>query len=103
MPARRAAVLVEEAEGALLRLVALARQVLERLATRQHLATAHNTTVLVLNEVILVETTGSLLRRAVENLGLGTYIDAEFGGHLIHLTAILFASAGVNKNLTWSA
>ena len=67
---RRAAVLVEEPEDALLRLVALAREVLERLAARRLLLAAHNAAVLVLNEVRLLEATGCLLRRSVEYLGL---------------------------------
>ena len=72
--------LVEQAERALLRLVALPRQVLERLATRQHLAAANNPTVLIFHQVRLGQTTGGVLRRSMENLGLGS--SSEFGGHL---------------------
>jgi len=73
-------VLVEQAECALLRLVALPRQVLERLAARHHLAAANNPTVLVLHQVRLGQTAGGVLRRSVENLGLGA--SSEFGDHL---------------------
>jgi len=88
LAARRAAVLVEEAERALLGLVALAREVLERLATRHHLAAAHNPAVLVLNKVALLETTGRVRRRSVPDLSLGANC---YLNHLILLTAILFA------------
>ena len=89
--------LVEEAERALLGLVALARQVLERLATRQHLAAADNAAVLVLDEVRLRETTGRVLCRSVKNLGLGT--NCHHFGHLIQWNAILFDSGGGARGL----
>ena len=47
--AGRAAVLVEEVEDTLLGLVALARQVLERLLALHHLLATHNAAVLVLD------------------------------------------------------
>ena len=78
--------LVEQPERTLLGLVALAREVLERLAARHHLAAAYNPAVLVLNEVLLLETAGRVLRRSVENLGLGA--NCHFG-HLILWNAIL--------------
>ena len=73
--------LVEEAERALLGLVALARQILERLATSRLLLATYNATVLVLDKIGLREAAGGVLRRSVENLGLG----ASRGnfGHLI--------------------
>jgi len=82
-----AAVLVEEAERALLGLVALAREVLERLAAREHLAAAHNPAVLVLDEVTLLETTGCVRRRTMPDLCLGANC---YLNHLILLTAIIF-------------
>ena len=78
--------LVEEAERTLLGLVALARQVLERLAALYHLAAAYNPAMLVLNEVLLLETAGRVLRRSVENLGLGANCHLD---HLILWNAIL--------------
>ena len=78
--------LVEEVEGALLGLVALARQVLERLATGGLLPSADDATVLVLYEVLLLEATGGVLRSIVPYLGLGS--NGEHVGHLILLTAI---------------
>ena len=87
LAARRAAVLVEQPERTLLGLVALARQVLERLAARKHLATAYNPAVLVLNEVTLLETTGRVRRRSVPNLGLGANCHLN---HLILWNAIIF-------------
>lgn len=77
---RGPAVLVKQPERTLLRLVALPGQVLERLAARQHLAAAHNPTVLVLHQVRLGQTAGGVLRRSVKNLGLGS--NSEFGDHL---------------------
>ena len=97
LAARRTAVLVEEAERALLGLVALARQVLERLAARHHLAAAYNPTVLVLDEILLLEATGRVLGRSVENLGLGA--NCHFG-HLILWNAILIdLGSGNNRGL----
>ena len=78
--------LVEEAERALLGLVALARQVLERLAAGHHLATAHNPAVLVLDEVLLLETAGRVRRRSVPDLSLGANCNLN---HLILWNAIL--------------
>lgn len=88
LTARGAAVLVEQAEGALLGLVALAGQILQGLLAGHHLAAAHNATVLVLDEVLLLQTTGRVLGGAVEHLGLGTNSHLELG-HLILRAAIL--------------
>ena len=82
-----AAVLVEQAEGALLGLVALAGQVLQGLLAGGHLLAADNATVLVLHEVGLGQTTGSVLGSTMENLGLGT--NSHHLGHLILMAAIL--------------
>jgi hypothetical protein len=89
-------VLVEQPERALLRLVALARQVLERLAARRLLAAAYNPSVLVLHEVGLLQATRRVLRGTVPNHSLcanGRYIV----GHLILLTAVLFRMASSQK------
>jgi len=83
-----APVLVEEAEGALLRLVALAGQVLEGLAAGRLLLAAHNATVLVLDEVRLDQATGGVLGSSVEDLGLGA--NGRDFGHLILRTRLLF-------------
>jgi len=85
-----AAVLVEEAEDTLLGLVALARQILERLLALHHLLAAYNATVLVLDKVGLCEATGGVLCRSVENLGLGA--SREFN-HLIQWNAIILKGA----------
>jgi len=79
-------VLLEQTEGTLLGLVALAGQELQGLLAGQHLATADDAAVLVLDEVLLLEATGGVLGRTVENLGLGTGCDHL--GHLIHWAAI---------------
>ena len=79
--------LVEQPERALLGLVALAREVLERLAARKHLATAYNPAVLVLDKVTLLETTGRVRRRSVPDLRLGANCHLN---HLILWNAILF-------------
>ena len=81
-----AAVLVEEAERALLGLVALARQILERLLALHHLLAAYNAAVLVLDKVGLREATGGVGRRSVENLRLRASRDF---GHLIQWNAII--------------
>jgi len=88
---RRAPVLVEEAEDTLLRLVTLARQILERLASSRLLASANNPAMLVLNEVRLLEAAGRLLRRSMENLCLRTNIHRKIR-HLILDTHILTKS-----------
>ena len=88
LAASRATVLVEQAERALLGLVALASKILERLLAGHHLATAYNAAVLVLNEILLLQTTGGVLGGAVENLGLGTSGNFKLG-HLILRGAIL--------------
>ena len=76
------AVLVEEAERTLLGLVALARQVLERLLALHHLLAADNATVLILNKVRLGEASGGVGRRSMENLGLGASCNLKIR-HLI--------------------
>ena len=89
---RRAAVLVEEAECALLRLVALPGKILERLAASGHLAAADNPAVLVLNKVLLLETAGGVLRRTVPDLRFRANC-GDFG-HLIQWNAILLSAGG---------
>ena len=85
---RCASVLVEQTEGALLSLVTLASEILQRLSAREHLAAAYNATMLVLNEILLLQTTGRVLGRAMENLGLGTSGNFKLG-HRILRVAIL--------------
>lgn len=82
-----AAVLVEEAEGTLLGLVALAGQVLEGLATSGLLLAAYNAAVLVLDQVRLDEATGGVLGSSVKDLGLGA--NGRNFGHLILRTRFL--------------
>lgn len=81
--------LVEQAEGALLGLVALAGQVLQGLLAGHHLAAAHDAAVLVLHQVALHQATGGVLGSAVEYLRLGA--NSDHLGHLIQMTAILTA------------
>jgi hypothetical protein len=88
-----AAVLVEETERTLLGLVALARQVLERLAAGRLLLAAYNAAVLVLDKIGLREATGGVLRASVENLGLRAN-GGNFRGHLIQWNAIFKKSRG---------
>ena len=84
---RGASVLVEQAEGALLGLVALAGQVLERLLALHHLLATYNAAMLVLDQVGLGETAGGMLRASVKDLGLGA--NCRNSGHLILWNAIL--------------
>lgn len=90
-----AAVLVEQPEGALARLVALAGQVLQGLATGGLLAAADDAAVLVADQVGLGEPPGGVLGGAVVHLGLGA--DSDGGGHLILLTAVFFLAATCQK------
>ena len=92
--------LVEEAECTLLGLVALTRQVLERLAARHHLAAADNAAVLVLDKVRLLETTGRVLRRSVKDLCLRA--NCDHFGHLILWNAVLFLPTTYNKIVSGS-
>ena len=85
-------VLVEEAEGALLGLVATAGQVLQRLATGGLLPAAHNATVLVLDQVGLLETAGGVLGISVKNRGFGS--NGRHFGHLIVWTSIFLNEPG---------
>jgi hypothetical protein len=77
----RAAVLTEKLERALLGLVALARQILQRLLARLHLLAADNAVVLVLHQILLLQTTSRVLRRAMEYLRLGTNCHLELLRH----------------------
>lgn len=67
---RLAAGLAEQLEGALLRLVALAGQELQRLLALEHLLPGNNPAVLVLHQVLLLQAARRVLRRSVEYLGL---------------------------------
>ncbi len=82
-----ATVLLEQLEGALLGLVALAGQVLQSLLASSHLLATDNAAMLVLDEILLLQTTGGVLGSSVENLGLGANSYVKFR-HLILLTAI---------------
>ena len=63
---------MEQLERALLRLEARLDKVLERLLARRRGAAAHNTTVLVLLELVTGQTAGRVVRRAVPDLRTGT-------------------------------
>jgi hypothetical protein len=84
-----ATVLLEQLEGTLLGLVALAGQILQSLLASGHFLATDNATVLVLNQILLGQTTGSMFSSAVEYLSLGANSYVKFS-HLILLTAILF-------------
>jgi hypothetical protein len=81
LPAGDPAVLVEQPEGALARLVALAGQVLQGAATGGLLAAADDPAALVLHQVGLGEATGGVVGGAVVHLGLGA--DGNGVGHSI--------------------
>lgn len=84
------AVLAEQLEAALARLVALASQILQGLLAREHLLAADNAAVLVLHQILLLEATGGVLSSTVVNLGLrANRLNIR---HLILLTAISFTS-----------
>lgn len=92
------AVLLEQLEAALLRLVALAGQVLQGLLAGHHLLAADNAAVLVLDQILLGQTTGSVLRSAMVHLGLG----ANRGNMLSHLilTAAVFCGGDRRLNVS---
>jgi hypothetical protein len=92
------AVLVEQAEGALLGLVATTGQVLERLATGGLLPAAYNAAVLVLDQVGLGETAGGVLGISVEHRGFGSN-GRDISGHLIIWTAIFLNEPGCTSAL----
>ncbi len=66
------ALLREELERTLLRLVARLDETAVRLLARSHLLTAHDLSTLVLQEILARQPTLGVLRRAVVNLRLGT-------------------------------
>ena len=76
------AVLVEQPEGTLLGLVALAGQVLQCLATSGLLLPANNPAVLVLHQIGLDETARGVLSGTMEHLSLGASCH-HICGHLI--------------------
>lgn len=65
------AALLEQLEGALLGHVAELAELQDGLLASGLLAAAYNATALGLDQILLVETTGSVLGSSVENLGLG--------------------------------
>jgi hypothetical protein len=86
------AVLVEQAERALLGLVATTGQVLQGLATGGLLPAAYNAAVLVLDQVGLGETAGGVLGISVKNRGFGAN-GGNISGHLILWIAIFYERA----------
>ena len=74
--------LVEELEGALLRLVARGNQALDGLLAGRHLLAADDATVLVHHQVGLGETARGVLGRAVVDLGLRARGDHGTTAHL---------------------
>ncbi len=79
--------LLEEAEGSLARLVALAGEVLQGLLAGLHLLAANDAAVLVLDKVLLCEAARGVLGSSVVDHCLGASSHFKFG-HLILLTAI---------------
>jgi len=67
-----AQLLAHQLERSLLRLESLREQLLDRLQARRVLLLANNTPLLGLHEVALCQSTGSVLRRSVPNLALGS-------------------------------
>lgn len=78
------ALLGKEAELALLGHVAECAQLADSLLARRLLATAYNATTLGLDQVLLVEATGSVLGSAVPHLSLGAYgLDVATASHVV--------------------
>ena len=79
--------LLEELERALLRDVAHLAQTCHGLLACSVLLLAHNATLLGLHQVSLLQATGRVLGRAVENLGSAA--NCDHGSSLLSLLAIL--------------
>jgi hypothetical protein len=97
--------LLEELESALLGLVACVGEVLQGLLAQGGLAAAYDTAVLVLHQVLLGQTTGGVVRSAVEHLGLGA--DGQLmavglagaalaASHRVVLASVSVAAVGVH-------
>jgi len=67
----RSVLLAHQLERALLGLVSLGEELLDRLQARRVLLLAYNATLLGLHEILLGQPTGRVLRRAVVYLALG--------------------------------
>ena len=80
---------MEKLEGALLGLVALGVKTLESLLARGVLLLADDATLLSLHQILLGESTGSVLGGAVEHLGLGAHSDHLSTNHRGVVAAIV--------------
>ena len=89
-------VFFEQFEGSFTGLVTFASQKLQGFFAGGHLFATDNTTMFVLGQVLLFQTTGGMFGSAVEYLGFGTNSLFKFW-HLILFTAIIFR---VFKKLT---
>jgi hypothetical protein len=91
-----AAVLAEQLEGSAPGLVALAGQILQGLLAGGHLPAADDAAVLVLHQVLLLQTTGGMLGSAVEHLSLRANSHLKLS-HLILVAAKLNEIAVANR------
>lgn len=89
---------MEKLEGALLGLVALGVKTLESLLTRSVLLLADDATLLGLHQILLGESTGSVLGSAVEHLGLGAHSDHLSTNHrrVVAVVVIAILTSGVH-------
>jgi len=83
---------LEQLERALLRLVPRLYQVLQRLLTQSMLLTGNDATLARLHQILLLQTTGSVLGRAMEYLRLGSYRR--------HLARLASALASLHHHIT---
>ena len=91
--------LMEELEGALLRLEALCEQTLNSLLPCGVLALADNAPLSGLHQILFDQATGSMLSSSVKHLGLGAHRDGGTSHHIaivIVIVAILASRVGIH-------
>ena len=89
---------MEKLEGALLGLVALGVKTLESLLARGVLLLADDATLLSLHQILLGESTGSVLGSSVEHLGLGAHGDHLSTNHrgVVAVIIVAILTSGVH-------
>lgn len=93
--------LLEELEGALLGYVAQTAQAQDGLLASGLLAAADNASALGLDQVLLLQATGSVLGGAVEDLGLGAQgldLGATLHGGVVLTSAAVFAAGATSRS-----
>jgi len=95
----RRVLLAHQLEGALLGLVTLCEELLDRLQASRMLLLAYNATLPGLHEVLLGQPTGSVLCRAVKHLALGANRDLRASHHIILASRVHIYNKSIEINL----